>query len=830
MKRLERQWIGNAKPMAAVSALAAAISACYMPQAFAQETGARQIEEIVVTVRRRVEMEQDVPIAMKVMSEDFLRSQNITQIEDVGTKVPSLRISGAGGSRNEPIISLRGQRPAESVFSQDPAVPLYFNEIVISPSQGGNLGLYDLESVQVLKGPQGTLFGRNSTGGAVLMTPKRPGNELGGYAEFKVGDYDLYGFEGAVDLPINDSWQMRLSGRKLDREGYQENIADNALHGRKYDDEHSEGVRLSINFDGERLSNLLVLAQDENRIAAAVPYGIGRNTSAGLGWASGIPAASGGATGWGAAWAAGVQRNIDRDDPFKVESDLDSEEYVKNVFASNTTEFEFTDDFSIKNIFGYRKVGFETATDIDGTAVPGWGAWTNGAPGVTWDARPTVLDSEFFSDEFQLLGSAFDQRLDWITGLYWSKQDATQDYLTQQSPPSLATGAGAGIDSGITNSVNTSYGVYAEGTYTFTDQWAVTAGLRQSWDEREITLSKWNNVARTGCTVTGPGGAALADCARTEEETFDSPTWRLSVNYTPVAEHLIYASISTGYRGGGFNTRGTSDLTLKPFDPETVTTYELGHKAEWDVPLGALRTSAAIYFQDYEDIHHTRSFQVDGNLITNTENAAKAEIAGLELDVTYLPIDSLELGLSYSYVDAKYKEKVDLINVNLGNIEGLGVGMMDTSDNDFSYIPKQSLTASATWTLPFDASLGDMSLNASVYWQDKMTTHQLINQFPDMPHREIPGVFPAPTPDGLWKPEDVAAANAVSHADSYAVWNARFDWRSVMASNFDAAVYVNNLTDEQYVLGGLNVMDSGGYAGFLYGAPRTVGASVRYTF
>ena len=792
MKRDQLYPFVSAKFAGGLSLLAAAVSAIYTPPVVAAANKGPALEEIVVTVRRRVEMEENVPIAIKAMTGDFLRTQNIGKIEDLGTKVPSLRISGAGGSLNEPIISLRGQRPAESVFAQDPAVPMYFNEVVISPAQGSNLGLYDLQSLQVLKGPQGTLFGRNSTGGAVLMTPKRPGTELGGYAEVKLGDYKLRGFEGAIDLPVNESLQLRISGRKLDRDGYQKNVADNSLHGDTYGDEHSKNLRISINYSQGSLSNLVVLAQDENDIAAAVPITTAANGSVGLGaYAAVVP-------GW-SAWLDGVQRNIDRHDPWKVETDLKSEEYVKNVFASNTTEFELTDDLTLKNVFGYRKVNFETATDIDGTVFPGWGAWTSGAPGVTSHPRPTLLESEFFSDEFQFLGSAFDGDMDWIAGLYWSNLDATQDYLLQTSPAPT-------YDSGITTAVNKSYGAYGEATYTFTEEWSVTAGIRQSWDDRELTVDKWRDVDRTVCNVTGPGGATLPDCSRTVSEKFNSPTWRVSANYTPAYGQLMYASVSTGYRAGGFNTRGNSDATLKPFNEETVTTYELGHKADWH----SLRTGAAIYWQDYEDIHYTRSFDDGGTIVTRTENAGAARIKGVELDVTAVPLESLLFSLSYSYVDAEFTKRYDLI----GGVE------VDSSGDDFVYIPKQSATGTVTYTLPVDEALGDLSLTASIYWQDDMKTHPLINEFPIMP-----AAF-----GGTWSDADVKAMTDFSEVDSYSVWNLRFDWRGIMGSGFDVAAYVNNVEDKQYVLGGLNVVDSGGYGAYTYGAPRTVGASLRYSF
>ncbi len=801
MKREASQQAAFGKPTVAISALAAAISACYTTGAVAAaDNEVRQIEEIVVSVRRRVEMAQDVPISMTVMTEDFLRNNSIEKVEDLGTKVPSLRITQSGGSLNEPVITLRGQRQGEASFNQDPAAPIYFNEIVIAPIHGGNLGLYDLEGLQVLKGPQGTLFGRNSTGGAVVITPKRPGSELGGYAEFEVGDYSLYSFEGAVDVPIGDNLQTRLSGRKLDRDGYQKNIADNELNGRRYRDEHSENVRLSINFDNGSLNNLTVLGYDVNRMAAAVPVTTAVNYSVGLG-ASANPRIG--------QWKAAVEENAARNDPWKVKSDIDSEENVKNVFASNTTEVELNDELTLKNVFGYRQVYLESASDIDGTALPLFGAYPTAAPGwvvdglapATWNPRLNSVDTEFYSDELQLLGSAFDDRLDWITGLYWSKLTGTEDRLLQQGPFSY--------DVNLNDIRNTTYGLFLEGTATLTDRWSITAGARQSWEKREITVRRWSDLARMNCGIFAPGeappgGARAANCARTEDASFSSPTWRVSANYTPAESVLMYASVSTGFRAGGFNTRGVDDATLQPFDEESVVTYELGHKADWDLAGIAARSSLALYFQTYEDIQNTVSFYEGTRLVTRTENAAKAEISGLELELTLMPTDDLTLNMSYSWVDAKFKERNTLI-------AGAAV---DTSNGDFTYIPEQSLTASATYRLPLDPAVGDVSLVGGVYWQDTMSTHPYVKQF---------GLYG-------WSDADVAAMTRFSEADAYAVWNFRVDWRSVMGSAFDVAAYVNNATDEEYVLGGLNVVESGGYGAYHYGAPRTIGASVRYTF
>ncbi|MFT3930688.1 MAG: TonB-dependent receptor [Spongiibacteraceae bacterium] len=792
MKKAVYQRVALARPATVLGALASAISACYAPQVFAAE--ARQMDEIIVTARRKDEMAQEVPISMTVMTEDFLRNNNVAKIEDIGTKVPSLRITSVGTSRNEPVITLRGQRQGEAAFNQDPAAPLYFNEIVMAPIQGGNAGLYDLESLQVLKGPQGTLFGRNSTGGAVMITPKRPGYKLGGYAEVKVGNYDLFGFEGAVDVPLFDTVTTRLAVQKTDRDGYQKNIANNALYGRRYNDEHTEGARLSVNFEQGALSNLTVVSYDHADEAAGVPVPGGYNSSAGV-------------TASSAALRAAFQEQMDSNDPWKVKSDIDGREIVRNTFLSNTTEYEIADELSVKNVFGYRKVHFGTATDADGTYLPIFGAIPYGGISGTLNPDLNKIDTEFYSDEFQLFGTALNTDLDWITGLYWSKLDGDERKRNRQ--PGSYEIAHNSIE-------NTSIGLFVEGTYAFTDEWAVTAGARQSLEKREMTVSKFNDLAMTNCVILAEGSTTAAPgCQRTVDEDFDSTTWKVSVNYTPTTTMLIYGSVSTGFRAGGFNTRGTNDATLVPYDPENVTTFELGTKQDWELADMPVRSNLAVYLQKYEDIQQTRaapSITNPGTLDTATINAAKAEITGAELDVSIKPTDDLTLSVSYSYVDAKYKSKTDVVALNQAAPTTLTE--LDTSDDDFTYIPQQSATASITYMLPLDASLGDISVMASAYWQTEMATHPLLKEFDSY----------------AWSATGKQQAKDASTVDGYTIYNLRVDWRGIMGSTFDAALYCNNVSDEEYVQGGLNIVDSFGIASYNYGAPRTYGASVKYSF
>ncbi|WP_439133531.1 TonB-dependent receptor, partial [Pseudomaricurvus sp.] len=689
-------------------------------------------------------------------------------------------------------------------------------------------------SVQVLKGPQGTLFGRNSTGGALLMTPTRPGDALGGYVEAKIGDYNLTSIEGAIDVPLTDELAIRLVGRKVDRDGYQKNIADNVLNGERARGEDSEGLRLSVSYQGDSLSNLTVLSYDKNEMNSPVPQIRALNTST-----------QGGSTinTFFPEYVGALQENVDRDDPWRFKSDIRAKDSIENTFASNTFEFEITDGLSIKNILGYRKLKASTGNDADGTALPvagsvvstydptqtdyvdnGYGLGITGADLNPVEADPTI--SEQYTAELQLLGNSFDERLDWIVGAYWSKMEGTASQELQQIGARLDFPGFAwpGVyETTATSALNTGYAVFGEATYHFSDAWSLTAGLRQSWDERELTVRKFASAPFGGypdnlpCAVTGPGGAVLTECARTVSEEFDKPTGRISVNYMPSDGTLVYGSISTGYKAGGFNSRGVDDATLEPFEPETVTTYELGSKIDWNIGGAPVRTNLAVYLQDYEDIQQTKPIDVNGTLATQTVNAAKAQIKGFEADITVLPTDSLSLSFSYSYVDAGYDENVASVPNGSG-----GLYEFDTSDNDFVYIPEQSLTASATYTFPMDGDLGEMSLTASYYWQDDMTTHALAGDFSQFQSGAI-------APAARWTDENVALAESVSQVDSYGVWNLRYDWRNIMGSNFDFAAYMNNVSDEQYVLGGLNVIDVF-YTGYTYGAPRTFGASVRYQF
>ncbi len=820
--------VSNLRMRHAIAALVAA-SAAQIPAVNAQEAGSSMLslEEVVVTARRRQEIAQDIPVAVTAMSENFLREQNITELRNLGVHVPSLRMSAGGPGVNTPLVTLRGQRPSTAGLTLDPAVPLYFAEVVLTPTEGTNMAMYDLSSVQVLKGPQGTLFGRNSTGGAIIMTPQAPGYEFGGYADVKVGNYDLLHLEGAVDLPVSDTLQFRLAGRKLERDGYQSNLADNPFaKDDQFWDEDSYGVRLSMAWQPlDSLSNNLVVSYDENDALARVAEPAFFNHSASLAVLYNLIHNQNGEL--DAAFAEQAGR-----DWTEIKADLLAPDVVENTFVSNITELDLTDNITLKNVFGYREVNSEGTTDADGTEIPLFGGVTSTTETFTVDPVLRHLEAEQFSEELQLVGDSFDGDLEWLVGAFWMRMEGNEKYPNQivganpnytgpdVSPVNTVAAEGYQQVSPWADVENEAWSVFGEGTYTFNAEWSVTAGLRYTEDTRKLVAKNWafdtdRNSPGYGtfhCAMRDADNNHLPDdqCARSVEETFDSPTGRLSVNWTPIDEMLIYASLSNGYRTGGFNERGTNSFSLQPFDEETVVNYELGLKSDWMVGGMPLRANVALYQQDYSDIQKTVSGNNPdtGNFETYTINAAEATITGIEIDLTLAVTDNLTLTAGYSNVDASYDEwPRDVL------IDG-EIVVIDYKQSEFTYVPENTATGSLNYLFPVDPAYGDISFMASVYWQDEMFTN-------DDPWR---------WPDLGWNPEDLQGALDTVETDAYAVWNFRLDWRAVMESDIDLAVYVNNAFDENYVTGGLSVPEDLGIVSNTFGPPRTFGASLRYNF
>jgi iron complex outermembrane recepter protein len=750
----------------------------------AQSTGS--LEEVMVTARRREESAQSVPISISALDGNQIENLQIDNMENLQTAVPELSVSAASGRPNTPVYGLRGIRPTEAIYGQDPTVAVYFADFVLSPAQGSNLGIFDLSSVQVLKGPQGTLFGRNTIGGAILLAPRRPGDEFGGEAMIGFGNYGRTEAQLAVDMPAGDALSLRMVGRMVESDGYQTNrITTGPLAGSKLGGEDTRNLRLSSVWDiTDSVENYTVFSWDnkDTNGRAAVLQAV--NPASALRFYNGAPLPS-----IFDALARAQSRDVT-----DIESDMRQYDRTDVWSVINTTTAQMGNGMTLKAIAGYRDFDTFSTINLDATQIPGILTAGSNVPGVlTAPEQHASLDHT--SLEVQLLGTAFDDRLNWVTGVYGYYEEGFEfspgDVLLQLQPTNNPFAQRGDVE-------NTSYSAFAQGTFSLTPKWSLTAGARLNYDKKEMTVSSKNGA---NCAVRDPvtDVPLPADqCYHTMSDTFDQPTGTLSLDYKPTDGVLLYAASRYGYRSGGFNLRAIRGPEYEPFDPETVLDAEIGIKSDWSIGDWGMRTNVATYYQWYDDIQRTvavtNAVGVPGSAV---QNAAKATVFGVELEQTIAPTDDLSLQITYAYTDPKYDE---WIQPSTG---------ADLSATPFHFTPEHAGAALLTYTIPME-SAGDLRFSAggsykSGVWINSLGNILAINATPV-------SVWPALRQEAYW------------------LFDLGAGWTDVMGTGFDLSAYVKNVTDEEYTLGGIQLYTTLGLSTKAFGEPRTYGLEVRYQF
>ncbi len=778
---------------------AAAAPSAVAPAAAEPRPRSLAIEEIVVTARRREESIQTVPVAVTAVSGDALTRAGVTDVNAIATQVPNLVITpSSSGSRSIPTFAIRGQSQQEQSIISDPSVPVYFNEVAVQRPHGINQALFDVQSVEVLKGPQGTLFGRNSTGGAVLIRPNRPSEEFEGYVGVTVGSFNRFNTTAMVNQPLNDWAQLRVAGQTTDSDGYLNDV----VLDRNINHEHTKAGRISFAMQPiEGLDSVFTysrfLQNDGATGALLTQLNPGSITN------SGHPAApSFGFVGD----RSGEQMLADQQARGLRDTASGVEQYtrVSTRDLSNITTYELSDSLSIKNVMGSRRVDSDTFDDVDGTPVP---------------LMHINRISEFkqFSNEFQLLGST--DTLTWIAGAYFFQEEGgSNDYSV--TAKGVASGPGSQTPQpkptefpgwSLTSPFgkNTSKSVFAQGTQSLeslVEGLSVTLGVRYTWDEREARIRN-----RTG-NATDPAGTPVCrfsrdldgdpstpetpaaevpidQCDVTFTKKFSEPTWNFSLDYKVAPEHLIYVANRRGYRTGGFGARASSELALaQTFDAETVMDYEIGSKSTFDIAGMPLRINLAVFYSDYQDIQRLLTEGSFNPPQTVPVNAGKATIKGGEFEFTFMPTENLELSGFWSYTDAGYDEFVDPFNGN------------DLSGQPFARAPENIYSVTTRYHVPVSSTAGQVSLQASYFHTDGYSTNDTYH-----PLQSIEG---------------------------YEIVNLRADWQNVMGSNFDMGLALYNALDEEYLLpfSDLYTTPVLGHISRTPGTPRSIGFDIRYRF
>lgn len=781
--------------LAGSSILAGAFA--YAPAAVAQ-AGASSNDEIVVTARRREESAQDVSISVTALGAQRLEEAGVQDATDLQELAPGLAFTQGSDSRQNAAFNIRGV--GQAFGGNLPSVLTYFADVPLDYHGAATFALYDLRSLQVLRGPQGTLFGRNTTGGAVLLVPQAPGGEFDGRVSVTGGDYDTFNFDGAVDLPSIGPFSMRLAANYQSRGG----TSTNVFTGEDLDDRNQASWRGFIRFDpgGSFTNDLIIQGMTANEAGSAYVLHAVRPNGSTAGTASSMDRAlqqlygdvSGTAFYFRDQAARGI-RNTEANSGGGMDRDI--------FLAVNTSTLELSDNLTIKNIIGYERLETGYTTDIDGTRTL-----------VNYSQAqlgPPETSLRQISDELQLIGTAFDDRLNWVTGLFYLQSETPGEGFVngreslsnfQHTPipgtdidgvvHGTATSTVFSLSRNSLDSYDRSYAGYAQGTFAITDQLNFTAGGRYTWDTRRSTfgqMSTINGVTFTCASSTGlPASTPQDQCLRTLNDGFEGYGYTFAVDWHPTEDVMLYATTRRNFKAGGQNFINTLTTGLLSYQPETAIDYEIGIKSDWDFGFLSGRTNIAIYHADYEDMQRQVTANNGGAVSTIIFNAASATIEGFEVESIFHLTDNLDFSLFYNFTDAHYNE---FIEPSSG---------ADLSSNGLVGTPERSGGATLRYQQPL-GEIGNFVGSISYYAQTDMevTANQIQNPFINSP--------------------------------SYELFNARIGLQNIAGRGVDISIWGNNLTDEEYIVAGLGLYGTTlGYNSVVYGDPQMFGIDVTYRF
>lgn len=744
--------------------------------ASAKEAADTGLNDIVVTARRREENLQDVPIAVTAYTAEALQTKAITDRTSLADNTPSLFTINGGYPREFAFFALRGQGPA---FGSTPGVVNYFAEVPNALNVDGRVGTYyDLANVQVLAGPQGTLFGKNATGGNILFEPMKPQNSNGGYVRAQYGNYEDRRIEGAVNVAIvPDTLLLRVAGEVGRRDGYTKDVGP-FFAGKDYDNLAYESFRVGLTLRPTDRVELYTVGRYYNShtngggtvLGAFNPAAGFDATAFGLGF---LPTAF-----FYPGMLTAVADQAARG-PRKVAYNTDQFSDTRYWQIINQATVELSDSIKLKNIVSYSELETIYAYDYDATANPisGQSSQVNPAnPGLFKGGRVPTLHPTFFTEELQLQGTAFDKALTYTVGGFLDRQKT-------KLPAGIAeytffpAGTLVPTLSAIFDARNHSEAVFGQGTLDFGRMGlpglSVTGGLRYTWEH-----------SFSSQTIGAPPAVAGS-----VDDSYLSYT--ATLDYDVSRSVHVYVTARDAYKSGGFNGPVPVGSPFRTFPAEKLSDVELGLKSQFDLGGITGRLNVAAYRGIYDNIQRTTAESVvtpAGPVLLNvTRSAAKGKVQGVEVNTAIIPVTGFTLTGSYSYIDGKYTKVADAsANAIL-------------SGSPFPYTPKHKFSLGATYDLPLGTA-GDLRGGINYVHQSKSSTAQTNASF----YRFLP---------------------------AYGLLNASLDLREVGGRPLDIGVFVNNLTDEEKQVGVLDqYAGSTGTVGLTYTEPRMYGVRVGYRF
>lgn len=743
------------------SATAAALLLPIAPACVAADSSF-EIEEIVVTARKREENLQDTPIAVSVFSGEGMEQRGITKLDGVAAFSPNMTFQNNpsfGGASNAASIYIRGVGQKEFLPTTEPGVGLYVDGVYIARSVGAILDLVDVAQVEVLRGPQGTLFGRNTIGGAISITTKKPHDQLAGKVEVTIGTDNTQNLKASVNLPVSDKFMTSFAVASMNQDGYVERLDGTDLG----DDDTQTGrasflwlpsdnleLNLSTEYSRDRengpamslISINLGNPIDPNTPPMALIHNVGANLAAG---GPAVPCATP---------ASPINRSVPG--CYDLRYDLGTNKNAGTAEAMSESDlmsanfnitWEANDDLTVKSITAWRDLDSEFSRDGDHS------------PHRISQFHDT-LEQEQFTQEFQLLGSSFDSHLNWILGLYYFDESGDNVNTLDFTVSNFRSGG---------KFENTSKAIFTQATFDVTEKLSLTAGLRYTDEEKAFRPDQiiyQNYFAGSGHPMLDApfmqAGQRILPYLKKEIDISET-TPMLNLAYRWNAELMTYISYSEGFKSGGFSQRvfppqvagatapaGATDEELIPaFDPEFVDVYEFGFKYNgWD---NRLRINGAIFHTEYDDLQ----VQVFTSVAPVTKNAASAKITGWEMELSVVPAENWFVEASYGWLNPRYDE--------LDSAETL----LDAGD-EFERVAER--TGSVSVSREFDTDVGNFI--ARVDWSYR--SQEYMDSF---------------------NTELIAQ-------DSYDLVNASVSWSSP-SDTWDVMLNLKNIADEEYLVTGV---------------------------
>ncbi len=760
------------------------------------------IEEVVVTAQKRAESLQDIPLAVSAFSGDQIREDGIASMEDIGSRTPGMVF--AAFSSGQPEIAIRGIGTKEDGAAASDSTVVSIDDVYIAARTAQVFDIFDLERVEVLRGPQGTLYGKNSIGGSINFVTSKPTEETEIRVRATTGNYGRRDLGAMISGGLSNNLFGKIAFSSRENDGYFSNV----LNGEHRGETDTLAVRGQLRWmasDALEVTFTADTADDDNKDTNREPVG-----------------------------GTGVSGNGDNYDPIAVNKAYGGAGDPHN--AANDEE-GFTDrevqGYSVKvnwdlenmtftSITSYRESEFDWAEDSEGLpGGPGGDPIADPLVGFRFDVTDSAVeDTEQLTQEFRLT-SAGESSMDWVVGMFYSLEDIkrTETFCIPNCNGNVINpGTNTPLPNGlILNSSDqknesTSWALYGQAGFDLTDSLSLTAGLRYSYEEKDVEI---------GARV-DEGLVPVAVFVQPYDPVKATDDWsnvsgRLALDWTVSEDVLLYASVSTGFKSGGFiGSASTPERADDSFDEEKAINYELGMKSQWWD--NRVQVNVAAFFTDYEDLQVTRFYRpvdnpanVFGEFIT--ENAAEATIQGVEVELLYVPTENLEIGGNFAYLDTEFDdftpEVADLApgdgagpcpvdSRSAGNIgPGGELGCIpDYSGNKLRQAPRKTASLFSKYTWQLGENLGELSAKLNYRFQDH----------------------------SFYDPDN----NDITVIPRYRIWDARLAWASG-DGHWEVAGWVKNFTDEEYRTH-IYSQRGGSIAFATFGAPKTSGLTVTYSY